>query len=167
MKMRFKGSKRNMAVISIILILFVLCSFLSRKGYDYVFYVAEIDTYVYTKKKLGGNFLIMFSRQKDNIGRVSNMDHVEVSTGSYVSIMFDPADKKTIAIIGEKEITANRVDYNLMFTGNQYSNYYSFKNIYFDESRPRKPYIWMHVSTLEYDVMLNGKVLHDGGFWGR
>ena len=155
--------------IGILLISIVICR--CSQVYDYDFYVSDSDIHVFTKKKLGGKFLIMFAKDSESLEHGHDVDYLETEIGAYIRIIFEKTKTDSITIhVENKPAKLNQVKYKIEFIDMDNEEGYDamIRKYYVPDGRLNvDQYQVMRVDSEEYHVSLDGEILHRGNFLGR
>ena len=155
--------------VGIVLIVIIECR--CSRLYDYVFPVLDGDIHVFTKKKLGGKFLVIFAKDSENLKHGHDVDYLETEIGAYIRIIFDKIETDSITIhVENKPAKLNQVKYKIEFIDmDDDDRYDAMVKRVCDENGILKfgQYQVMCIDSEEYHVSLDGEILHRGNLLGR
>lgn len=153
-------STRVIIMTGIILISLII--YKNVQSYDHDFYIPGCNIHIFTKKKWGGKFIIMFAEDKKNIRYNKDIDYVETETGAYIRLIFDQKKPKTIIVNNENKASKiNQVKYNIKYIDWQDKRKYHemIDTIYINNQLRSISFYDMRIDSKEYYITLNNKVL--------
>ncbi len=162
-------------IVLLFIIASTLISCLSNENKDKrtkTVYIPEVDIYMTTYKREGGDFYVMFDNKKQNIHPSDSIDYLKVKTGGFITIMFDTIQKDCVYVYSQFKLdTVNQVKYNYKFIDNwtwdsEKRKFYDYPDNRIENSRLKPRYKRIYIETKYYKIKLNNKIIKKGDVFG-
>ena len=139
---------------------------------DETIYIPEVDIYVTTSKREGGDFYVMFDNKKQNAHLSDSIDYLKVKTGGFITIMFDTIQKDCIYVYSQfKPESINKVKYIYKFIDDwtwesEKRKFYDYPDNKIENSTLKPRFKRIYIETKYYKIMLNYKTVKKGNVFG-
>lgn len=135
-------------------------------------YVPEVDIYVTTYKREGGDFYVIFDNKKQISQLSDSVDYLKFKTGAFISIMFDTIHKDSIYIYSQfSPDSVNQKKYSFEFIidrawESRRKDFFYFPDNKTENIKLKPQYKHLYIETMYYTIDLNGKTVKKGDVFG-